>query len=81
MNMEIRVPKMGMDTTEVMVSGWLVNVGDSVKVGTPLVEVESEKVTLVLESETEGIITSISKPKGSTVPVGDLLAIVESTGG
>lgn len=80
MNVEIRVPKMGMDTTEVLVSGWLVKVGDSVTVGTPLVELESEKVTVVLESDTDGIITSITKPQGSTVLVGGSLATVEKPG-
>jgi pyruvate/2-oxoglutarate dehydrogenase complex dihydrolipoamide acyltransferase (E2) component len=79
MNAEIRVPKMGMDTTEVTVSGWLVRVGDPVKVGTPLVELESEKVTFVLDSEVEGTIVSITHPAGSIVPVGDLLGAVEAS--
>lgn len=77
MNTEIRVPKMGMDTTEVTVSGWLVKVGDSVKVGTPLVELESEKVTFVLDSEVEGKIAFITNPAGCIVPVGELLGAVE----
>lgn len=78
MRAEVRVPKMGMDTTEVTVSNWLVKVGDAVKVGTPLVELESEKVTFVLDSEVEGRIVSIIQPSGSVVAVGGLLAEAES---
>ena len=78
MRAEVRVPKMGMDTTEVTVSNWLVKVGDAVKVGTPLVELESEKVTFVLDSEVEGRIVSIIQPSGSVVGVGGLLAEAES---
>ena len=70
---------MGMDTTEVTVSNWLVKVGDAVNLGTPLVELESEKVAFVLDSEVEGRIASITQPAGSIVPVGELLGVVEAT--
>jgi len=79
MNVEIRVPKMGMDTTEVTVSGWLVRIGDSVEAGTHLVELESEKVTFVIDSEVAGQITSIIQPAGSIVPVGELLGAIEAS--
>jgi 2-oxoglutarate dehydrogenase E2 component (dihydrolipoamide succinyltransferase) len=78
MRTEIRVPKMGMDTTEVTVSNWLVKVGDRVQVGTPLVELESEKVAFVLDSEITGEIAAITQPAGSVVPVGDVLAEAET---
>jgi len=78
MKTEIRVPKMGMDTTEVTVSNWLVKIGDSVEVGSKLVELESEKVAFVLEAEVAGEIISIAQPAGSVVPVGDLLGAVET---
>jgi 2-oxoglutarate dehydrogenase E2 component (dihydrolipoamide succinyltransferase) len=78
MRTEIRVPKVGMDTTEVTVANWLVKVGDRVQVGTPLVELESEKVAFVLDSEVAGEIAAIAQPKGSVVPVGDLLAEAET---
>jgi pyruvate/2-oxoglutarate dehydrogenase complex dihydrolipoamide acyltransferase (E2) component len=78
MKTEIRVPKMGMDTTEVTVSNWLVKVGDSVEVGSELVELESEKVSFVLEAEVAGEIISIAQPAGSVVPVGELLGAVET---
>ncbi len=81
MKAEIRVPKMGMDTTEVTVANWLVKVGDSVEVGTALVELESEKALLVVDSEVNGEIVSITQAVGSIVPVGDLLGAVETKKG
>ena len=78
MKAEIRVPKMGMDITEVTVSSWLVKVGDSVEVGTPLVELESEKVTFVVDSEIAGKIVAITQPAGNVVPVGDVLGEAET---
>jgi pyruvate/2-oxoglutarate dehydrogenase complex dihydrolipoamide acyltransferase (E2) component len=74
---EIRVPKVGMDTTEVVVTKWLVKCGDWVKKGVPLLELESEKTTLVLESEGEGTIIKICQPEGSAVPVGELVCLVQ----
>jgi pyruvate/2-oxoglutarate dehydrogenase complex dihydrolipoamide acyltransferase (E2) component len=79
MQIEIRVPKMGMDTTEVQVSKWLVALGDTVAAGTPIVEVETEKVTFAVESETAGTITNIIPPEGGTVAVGGLLCVMQST--
>ncbi len=70
------MPKMGMDTTEVVVGNWLVQVGDSVRNGAPLVELESEKTTFVVEAETAGQVVAIRQPAGSTAPVGEVLCIL-----
>jgi pyruvate/2-oxoglutarate dehydrogenase complex dihydrolipoamide acyltransferase (E2) component len=75
--LEIRVPKVGMDTTEVSVSSWLVKPGDEVKQGQPFVELESEKVTIAIESEHNGKILEILQPVGATVPMGGVLCILE----
>ena len=74
---EILVPKLGMDTTEAVITAWLVSEGDNVEVGTPLVELESEKITFELESEFTGLVRKIMQPIGTVVPVGSLLAIIE----
>ena len=55
-NVDLLVPKLGMDTTEAAITSWLVNEGASVEVGTPLVELETEKVTFAVESEVVGFI-------------------------
>lgn len=75
--LEIRVPKVGMDATEVSVSNWMVQPGDEVKLGQPFVELESEKVTIAVESEHHGKIVEILQPVGATVAVGGVLCILE----
>jgi len=74
--LQIRVPKMGMDTTEVQIGRWLIKVGDSVSVGTPLVELESEKAVFTVESEAVGIVTEIRQVAGMTASIGEVLCVV-----
>lgn len=74
---EIRVPKMGMDTLEVVIAKWLVNPGDRIQVGTPLVELESEKTTFVVESEAAGRLLEITHAQGSTAEVGQVIGVLE----
>jgi pyruvate/2-oxoglutarate dehydrogenase complex dihydrolipoamide acyltransferase (E2) component len=74
----IRIPKLGMDTTEAVISKWLVEEGSLLVVGTPLVELESEKVTFAYESEFAGKLVRILVGDGETVPVGEIVAMAES---
>jgi 2-oxoglutarate dehydrogenase E2 component (dihydrolipoamide succinyltransferase) len=74
--MEVQVPKLGMDTTEATVTIWMVAVGDKVEKGTALVELETEKVNFVVESEVSGSVATILQPAGAVVPVGEALAIL-----
>jgi len=75
--LQILVPKVGMDTTEVTVTKWLAKIGDSIAKGVPLVELESEKVTFAMESEVTGELVEIYQPDGSVVPVGQPLCLVK----
>ena len=77
-NTSIRVPKLGMDTTEAVLGKWLVSEGDRIQKGTPLVQLESEKVSFDYESEIEGRLTRILVAEGDTVPVGDVIALAET---
>lgn len=77
-SVELLVPKLGMDTTEAAITNWLVNEGDSIQVGTPLVELETEKVTFAVESEVAGKLATIIQPQGAVVPVGGVLGILET---
>jgi pyruvate/2-oxoglutarate dehydrogenase complex dihydrolipoamide acyltransferase (E2) component len=63
---QLLVPKLGMDTTEALVTTWLV------------VELETEKVNFGVESEVSGRLLRIVQPAGAVVPVGDVLAILEA---
>ena len=52
---------------------WLKQVGESVKVGEPVVELETEKVSYELESPAEGVLLKILAQENSQVPVGEPL--------
>jgi pyruvate/2-oxoglutarate dehydrogenase complex dihydrolipoamide acyltransferase (E2) component len=66
---EIRMPQMGLTITEGVVGPWQKQVGDQVKAGEVLVNVESDKLTNDIESEAEGTILAIYAHAGDTVPV------------
>ncbi|MEP2118340.1 MAG: 2-oxoglutarate dehydrogenase complex dihydrolipoyllysine-residue succinyltransferase [Bauldia litoralis] len=73
---EIRVPTLGESVTEATVGTWLKKVGDPVKVDEPLVELETDKITLEVPAPTAGVIESISVGDGETVEVGALLGAI-----
>ena len=77
MAIEVRFPKFGMSTVEVYVSHIFVNVGDRIAVGDPLVEVETDKVTLIMDSEVSGVITEVKVVKDGEYQVGDLVCLIE----
>lgn len=74
---DIILPKMGMSVTEATISQWKVNIGDKVEAGSPLVEVEMEKVNTVLESDVAGTVKEILFKEGEVVPVGSTICVIE----
>jgi 2-oxoglutarate dehydrogenase E2 component (dihydrolipoamide succinyltransferase) len=78
---EIRIPKLGMDTTDCDIKAWLVKVGDAVTPGTPLLEVETEKAEVVIEAEVAGVVREIAAPAGQSVPVGAVVGLIEGSAG
>ncbi len=82
MTIEIKVPAMGESVTEATISKWFKKEGDAVKRDEPLLELETDKVTVEVPSPADGAIESISAQAGATVQVGALLgAIAEGKGG
>ncbi|HEY2835680.1 MAG TPA: biotin/lipoyl-containing protein, partial [Rhizomicrobium sp.] len=82
MTVEIKVPAMGESVTEATISKWFKKEGDSVKRDEPLLELETDKVTVEVPSPADGAIESISAQAGATVQVGALLgAIAEGKAG
>lgn len=73
---EVRFPKFGMSTVEVYVSQIFVRVGDRVAIGDPLVEVETDKVTLTMDSEVSGVITEVNVVKDGEYEVGDIVCLI-----
>src|SRR6185312_288974 len=82
MTIEIKVPAMGESVTEATISKWFKKEGDAVKRDEPLLELETDKVTVEVPSPADGAIESISAQAGATVQVGALLgAIAEGAAG
>ena len=73
---EVKLPKWGLTMEEGTVSEWLVSVGEIVKTGQVLANVETEKVTTALESPIAGVVQSIEVPEGEDVAVGTVLCVI-----
>ena len=76
----IRMPKMSDTMTEGVIVSWLKKVGDDVKPGDILAEVETDKATMELENYVKGTLLHIGIPAGGSVPVDALIAIVGQKG-
>jgi 2-oxoglutarate dehydrogenase E2 component (dihydrolipoamide succinyltransferase) len=74
MAIEIRVPTLGESVTEATVGKWFKKAGDAVKVDEPLVELETDKVTVEVPAPASGVMGEIMIAQGTTVAVGSLLA-------
>ena len=70
---QIVVPTLGESVSEATVAQWLKKEGESVKADEPLVELETDKVTLEVNAPSDGVITSIVVGEGENVEVGALL--------
>ena len=74
---EIRVPALGESVTEATIAKWFRNEGDAVKADEPLVELETDKVTVEVPAPASGKLASIAAKPGTTVNVGALLGSLE----
>ncbi len=75
---QIVVPTLGESVAEATVAQWLKKEGESVKADEPLVELETDKVTLEVNSPVDGVVTSIKVLEGENVEVGAILGILEA---
>src|SRR6185437_6798576 len=76
----IRMPRMSDTMTEGVIVEWHKKVGDQIKPGDLLADVETDKATMELESYNEGTLLYIGVEKGKSVPVEGILAIVGKKG-
>src|ERR1700694_3343124 len=70
---DIRVPTLGESVTEATIGKWFKHPGDAVAVDEPLVELETDKVTIEVPSPAAGVLAEIAAQDGETVAVGALL--------
>ncbi len=76
----ILMPRLSDTMTEGVVAAWHKNVGDTVKKGDLLAEIETDKATMELESYQDGVLLHIGTPRGGKLQVNDLLAIFGKQG-
>ena len=77
---EIRLPKMGESVTEATITNWIKNIGDTVEMDEPLVEVATDKVDNELPSEAAGVLVKQFFQKDQVAQVGDIIAIISTDG-
>ena len=78
---EIRVPTLGESVTEAMIGKWLKQPGESVGIDEPLVELETDKVSVEVPAPAAGSLSEIFAKEGDTVEVGALIAQFEEGAG
>ena len=74
------MPKMSDTMTEGVIAAWVKKVGDKVKAGEVLAEVETDKATMELESYEDGVLLYIGVEAGKAVPVDGIIAVVGKEG-
>lgn len=76
MSQEIKVPTLGESVTEATIGQWFKKVGDQVKVDEPIVELETDKVTIEVPAPSSGTLEAIAAEVGETVEVGALIGAI-----
>ena len=80
MSTEIRVPTLGESVTEATIGQWFKQVGDTVAADEPIVELETDKVTIEVPAPAAGVLEAIAAEAGTTVDVGALLGAIGGSG-
>ena len=77
MSVELIVPTLGESITEATVSKWLKKIGESFEVDEPLVEIETDKITVEVPAPSAGVLSEIKVKEGKDVNIGGVLGIIE----
>jgi 2-oxoglutarate dehydrogenase E2 component (dihydrolipoamide succinyltransferase) len=78
MSTSLEVPALGESITEAIVAKWLKQVGEAVAVDEPVVELETDKITVEVPAPAAGVLTKQLAEEGATVNVGDLIAELDA---
>ncbi|MEK3912422.1 2-oxoglutarate dehydrogenase complex dihydrolipoyllysine-residue succinyltransferase [Paenibacillus sp. FSL H7-0331] len=76
--MDIKIPELGESITEGTISSWMKKEGDSVKFGDLLLELETDKVNLEINAESDGVLSKINRQAGETVQVGESVGVISA---
>ena len=81
MTVQLKVPTLGESITEATVSKWLKKVGESFNIDEPLVEIETDKITVEVPAPSAGILSEIKAAEGTDINIGGVLAIIRDSDG
>ena len=76
MSHDVIMPALGMNQITGKIIAWLKGKGDFVRIGDPLMEVETDKAIVEVEAQASGILTEVRHAAGSEVPVGHVIAVI-----
>ena len=76
MTVQLKVPTLGESITEATVLKWLKKIGESFDIDEPLVEIETDKITVEVPAPTAGILSEIKAAEGTDINIGGVLAII-----
>ncbi|MCA9706156.1 MAG: HlyD family efflux transporter periplasmic adaptor subunit, partial [Myxococcales bacterium] len=79
MAIEIRVPQMGESVTEGVIAQWLKRKGEAVAADEPVVEIETDKITVEVPAPAAGVLVEQAAAEGDTVGVGDVIGTIDPT--
>ncbi|MBP1970142.1 2-oxoglutarate dehydrogenase E2 component (dihydrolipoamide succinyltransferase) [Virgibacillus natechei] len=77
---EIKIPELAESITEGTIAEWLVKKGDKIEKGDPVVELETDKINVEVNSDFSGVITEIISDEGDDVEVGDVIGKIDENG-
>ena len=81
MSVELIVPTLGESITEATVSKWLIKIGESFEADEPLVEIETDKITVEVPAPRAGVLSEIKVKEGNDVNIGGVLGIIGESDG
>lgn len=76
----VRMPEVLANTGEAIIQTWLVSVGQQISIGDPIAEIETEKAVVEYAAEVEGILARLIARPGTTIAVGEPIAVVAAPG-
>jgi len=80
MTVDVTMPQMGADMTEGTVVKWFKQVGDEVKKGESIAEIETDKANVELEAFDSGVLLKVIANEGDVIPVGQVIAVLGEAG-
>jgi 2-oxoglutarate dehydrogenase E2 component (dihydrolipoamide succinyltransferase) len=80
MSIDIKIPSLGESVSEATIAKWLKNVGDAIKQDEPIVELETDKVTLEINAPQSGVLSEVLAAIGESVKVGAIIGKISEGG-